>query len=150
MRQPRISRSRVAHAAESRLSIDYRTGSVEHVDNRYDLVTCLEVIEHVSDPSAFVRGLARALAEGGLMILSTPNRTPMSRLAMITIAEGTGRIPRGTHDWSKFLTPDELTALLADAGLRVTDRRGLAFSPTTGFTLSETTALDYFLSAMHA
>ena len=138
------------HAAESRLSIDYRTGSVEHVDNRYDLVTCLEVIEHVSDPPAFVRGLARALAEGGLLVLSTPNRTPMSRLAMITIAEGTGRIPRGTHDWAKFLTPDELTALLVDAGLRVTDRRGLAFSPATGFTLSETTALDYFLTAMHA
>ena len=108
------------------------------------------MIEHVSDPTGFVRGLARVLADNGLLILSTPNRTPLSRLAMITIAEGTGRIPRGTHDWNKFLTPDELTALLRDAGLRVIDTRGLGFSPATGFTLSDSTSLDYFLTAVKA
>ncbi len=138
------------HAAQSGLAIDYRAGGVEGLDGRFDLVTSLEVIEHVSDPAGFVRGLARVLAEGGLLILSTPNRTPLSRLAMITIAEGTGRIPRGTHDWNKFLTPDELTALLRDAGLRVIDTRGLGFSPATGFTLSDSTSLDYFLTAVKA
>lgn len=138
------------HAADAGLDIDYRAGSVETVERRYDLVTSLEVIEHVVDPTAFVRGLAGAMADDGLLILSTPNRTPLSRLAMITIAEGTGRIPRGTHDWDKFLTPDELTALLEAAGLRVVDRRGLGFSPATGFTLGDNTALDYFLTAVRA
>jgi len=138
------------HAAQSGLAIDYRAGGVEGLDGQFDLVTSLEVIEHVSDPTGFVRGLARVLADNGLLILSTPNRTPLSRLAMITIAEGTGRIPRGTHDWNKFLTPDELTALLRDAGLRVIDTRGLGFSPATGFTLSDSTSLDYFLTAVKA
>lgn len=138
------------HAAASGLTIDYRTGSVDAITDRYDLVTSLEVIEHVTEPAAFVRGLAAAVAEGGLAILSTPNRTPLSRLAMITVAEGTGRIPRGTHDWSKFLTPNELTELLNAAGLKVIDRRGLSFSPATGFTLSDNTALDYFLTAVRA
>ena len=139
------------HANASGLVIDYRAGGVEAVAGEtFDLVTCLEVIEHVSDPAAFVAGLARALADGGLLVMSTPNRTPVSRLAMITLAEGTGRIPRGTHDWDKFLTPEELTDLLERAGLTVTDVQGLGFSPATGFTLSASTQLDYFVTAKRA
>lgn len=137
-----------AHAATSGLAIDYRTGGVEAVaGERFDLVTCLEVIEHVADPAAFVAGLAGALADGGLLIMSTPNRTPMSRVAMITLAEGTGRIPRGTHDWNRFVTPDELGNMLADAGLSVRDTRGIAFSPTSGFSLSDSLALNYLITA---
>ena len=71
-------------------------------------------------PALFVRGLADAVADDGLLILSTPNRTPLSRLAMITVGESVGGIPRGTHDWNSFLTPDELTGLLGDAGLAAT------------------------------
>ena len=138
------------HAAQGGLAIDYRAGGVEGLDGQFDLVTSLEVIEHVSDPAGFVRGLARVLADNGLLILSTPNRTPLSRLAMITLAEGTGTIPKGTHDWNKFLTPDELTALLRDAGLHVVHTQGLGFSPATGFTLSDSTSLDYFLTAVKA
>jgi 2-polyprenyl-6-hydroxyphenyl methylase/3-demethylubiquinone-9 3-methyltransferase len=138
------------HAEQAGLGIDYRAGSIEAIDAQFDLVTCLEVIEHVADPAAFVRGLARALADDGLLILSTPNRTALSRVAMITLAEGTGRIPRGTHDWDKFLTPDELTGLLEAAGLNVIDRRGLSFSPATGFALSDDVSLDYFLTAVRA
>lgn len=138
-----------AHATLSGLSIDYRAGSVERLaGERFDLVVSLEVIEHVASPAEFVRGLAGALAPGGLMILSTPNRTPLSRLALITLAEGTRRIPRGTHDWEKFLTPDELRGLVEDAGLTVIDIQGLAFSPARGFELSESTTLDYFMTAV--
>jgi 2-polyprenyl-6-hydroxyphenyl methylase/3-demethylubiquinone-9 3-methyltransferase len=140
-----------AHAALSGLPITYRPGSIAAIgDASFDLVTSLEVIEHVDDPASFIRGLAGALAPGGLMILSTPNRTPLSRLAMIGIAEGTGMIPRGTHDWHKFLTPAELTDLLVDAGLAVRDVRGLSFSPARGFELSDSTALDYLITAVHA
>lgn len=140
----------VAHAQGQGLAIDYRATPVEQVsDSGYDLVTSMEVIEHVADPAAFVRALAAKLAPDGLMILSTPNRTPMSRLAMITIGESIGGIPKGTHDWAKFITPDELTALLEEAGLEVTDSSGLAFDPARGFTLSANTAINYLLTARH-
>lgn len=137
------------HAAQSGLAIDYRAGSVELLaGERFDLVTSMEVIEHVTDPAALVAGLAGALADDGLMILSTPNRTAMSRLAMITVGEGSGMIPKGTHDWSKFLTPEELTVLVEDAGLKVIDISGLSFSPGQGFAVSDDTKLNYFLTAV--
>ncbi len=137
-----------AHAEGQGLAIDYRVGGIESLgDERFDLVTSMEVIEHVTDPAAFVAGLAGALAPGGLMILSTPNRTPLSQLVMVTVGERLGMVPRGTHDWSKFLTPDELTALLHAAGLEVTDIRGLGFSPARGFILSDSKMLDYLVTA---
>jgi len=140
-----------AHAAQSGLAIDYRAGSVELLGGQtFDLVTSMEVIEHVTDPAAFVAGLAGALAEDGLMVLSTPNRTALSRLAMIAVGEGSGMIPKGTHNWSKFVTPDELTALVEAAGLRVIDVSGLSFSPGKGFTVGHDTKLDYFLTAVRA
>ncbi|MDF2496176.1 bifunctional 2-polyprenyl-6-hydroxyphenol methylase/3-demethylubiquinol 3-O-methyltransferase UbiG [Sphingomonas sp.] len=139
------------HAAQGGLVIDYRAGGVEAVAGEtFDLVTCMEVIEHVADPAAFVTGLAGAVAEGGLLIMSTPNRTPVSRLAMITLAEGTGRIPRGTHDWDRFITPEELGEMLAAAGFTVRDTRGIAFSPTSGFTLSDSLTLNYLVTAIRA
>lgn len=138
-----------AHAAAVGLEIEYLAGGTEEVaGRRFDLVASLEVIEHVTDPAAFVCGLVHALADGGLLVVSTPNRTPLSRLAMITLGEGSGQIPKGTHDWSKFLQPDELTALLEAEGMRVVDTRGLGFSPTHGFQLSQDRSLDYFVTAV--
>jgi 2-polyprenyl-6-hydroxyphenyl methylase/3-demethylubiquinone-9 3-methyltransferase len=135
------------HAERQGLPIDYRAGGVELLTRQYDLVTSLEVIEHVTDTHAFVTGLADALGENALLILSTPNRTATSRLLMILLAEGLGRIPRGTHDWQKFLTPEELCALIEDAGLEVLDVTGLAYDPMRGFSLSENKSLDYFVTA---
>ncbi|MFA5962725.1 MAG: bifunctional 2-polyprenyl-6-hydroxyphenol methylase/3-demethylubiquinol 3-O-methyltransferase UbiG [Sphingomonas sp.] len=140
-----------AHAALSGLAIDYRAGGIEALTGEtFDLVTSLEVIEHVATPEAFIAGLAAALAPGGLLILSTPNRTALSRLALITIGEGTGRIPRGTHDWEKFLRPAELTELIEGAGLKVIDTRGLSLSPARGFVMSDDLTLDYFVTAVKA
>ncbi|MBV9932557.1 MAG: bifunctional 2-polyprenyl-6-hydroxyphenol methylase/3-demethylubiquinol 3-O-methyltransferase UbiG [Alphaproteobacteria bacterium] len=136
------------HALGQGLAIDYQVGSVEALEpGGYDLVTSLEVVEHVLDPGGFVHGLAAALKPDGLLILSTPNRTAMSRLLLILVGEGTGRIPRGTHDWDKFLPPDELIALLKDAGLAVEDCHGLAWGPARGFHLSDDKSLDYFVTA---
>ncbi|MEZ5654318.1 MAG: bifunctional 2-polyprenyl-6-hydroxyphenol methylase/3-demethylubiquinol 3-O-methyltransferase UbiG [Sphingobium sp.] len=139
------------HAEKQGLTIDYRATGIESLGStaHYDLVTSMEVIEHVTDPAAFIQGLAQALAPGGLMILSTPNRTGLSRLAMIDIGEGLGMIPKGTHDWDKFLTPDEIETLLADCGLRVVDRHGIAFDPRHGFVLSDKTGLNYILTVRH-
>lgn len=137
-----------AHAAQSGLTIDYRAGGIERADGSYDLVTCMEVIEHVADPAVFAQGLADALAPEGLLIMSTPNRTGISRLAMITIGEGAGLIPKGTHDWNKFLTPEELTELLENVGLRVIDISGLRFSPGRGFEISDRAALNYLVTAL--
>jgi 2-polyprenyl-6-hydroxyphenyl methylase/3-demethylubiquinone-9 3-methyltransferase len=135
------------HAEGQGLDIDYRVGSVEALTGPYQLITALEVIEHVTDPRAFVAGLARVLAADGLLILSTPNRTGLSRFAMITLAEGLNRIPRGTHDWDKFLTPEELAGLVRDAGLDVADVRGLGYSVTNGFRLGEDKSLNYLVTA---
>ncbi len=137
-----------AHAANNGLEIEYLTGGIEAVaGRRFDLVVSFEVIEHVADPAGFVAGLAAALAPGGLMLLSTPNRTAWSRLAMVTIGERTGAIPPGTHDWGKFVTPAELAAMLDDAGLDVVDVQGLGVSAARGFMLTKSTALDYFIIA---
>ena len=135
------------HAAGQGLEIDYRVGGVETLGGPFDLLTCLEVLEHVADPRGFVAGLARILAADGLLILSTPNRTATSRLMLIALGEGTGHIPRGTHDWDKFLTPEETCALLADAGLEVVDCTGLAWGPASGFHISDDKSLDYFVTA---
>lgn len=136
------------HAEGQGLTIDYRQGGVETLTGeRFDLVTSMEVIEHVTNRGAFITGLAGVLAPGGLMILSTPNRTLLSCLAMITVGEGLGMVPKGTHDWSKFLTPDELIGLVEKAGLEVIDIGGLSFSPAKGFVLSDSKALDYFVTA---
>lgn len=140
-----------AHAAAMGLDIEYVAGGIEDLAGRqFDLVVSMEVIEHVASPANFVAGLAGALAPGGLMILSTPNRTALSHLAMITLGEGSGAIPKGTHDWEAFLTPEELTGLLEAAGLEVGDLRGLGFSPARGFVLSSDTSLDYLVTARRA
>ena len=136
-----------AHALGQGLEIDYRVGGAEALAGPYELVTAMEVVEHVADVPAFVEALAAALAPDGLLVMSTPNRTMTSRALMIWAAEGLGRIPRGTHDWERFLTPEELTTALEQAGLEVIDLTGLGWSPTRGLRLSQDTSLNYLLTA---
>jgi 2-polyprenyl-6-hydroxyphenyl methylase/3-demethylubiquinone-9 3-methyltransferase len=140
-----------AHAAQSGLDIRYHYGELAKQKlGTFDLVTSMEVIEHVADPAAFVAGLATHLKPDGLMILSTPNRTTASRLFLVEAAERLGQVPRGTHDWDQFLTPDELKSLLADTGLEITEMRGIAASPLKGLHLSDNMALNYILAARHS
>ena len=138
------------HAEGSGLAIRYRTGELAAVEGRFDLVTCLEVIEHVSDKALFVSQLAQRLAPGGLMILSTPNRTPQSALLLVGAAEALGRIPRGTHHWRDFVTPDELREHLGEAGLTMGAPYGIGFSPLKGLHLSQDLSLDFIVTAARA
>ncbi|MCB5425673.1 bifunctional 2-polyprenyl-6-hydroxyphenol methylase/3-demethylubiquinol 3-O-methyltransferase UbiG [Altererythrobacter sp. CC-YST694] len=137
-----------AHAAGGGLAIDYRHGELGALGlGRFDLVTAMEVIEHVADKALFLRQLAERLVQGGLMVLSTPNRTPQSRLLMVDAAEGIGLIPKGTHHWDDFITPDELGDLLAGAGLVMGEPRGISFSPMKGLHLSGDLSLNYIVTA---
>ena len=135
------------HAAGAGLQIDYRSGDVAALGlSGYDLVTSLEVLEHVGDKAAFLAALAKALALGGLMVLSTPNRTARSRLLLVEAAERTGLVPRGTHHWDDFVTPDELSALLADVGLTMGEPQGISWAPHKGLHLSADLALNYIVT----
>ena len=136
------------HAEGSGLGIDYRCGDVAALGLAgFDLVCSLEVIEHVADKTVFLGALAAALAPGGLMVLSTPNRTVRSRLLLVEGAERLGVIPRGTHCWDDFVTPDELRARLAEAGMSMGEPRGIAWSPGKGLHLSADLALNYIVTA---
>jgi 2-polyprenyl-6-hydroxyphenyl methylase/3-demethylubiquinone-9 3-methyltransferase len=139
-----------AHAQGSGLAIDYHCGEVADLGlTGFDLICALEVIEHVADKPAFVRALAGALAPDGLMIISTPNRTTRSRLLLVEGAERLGAIPRGTHHWDDFVTPQELSALLADAGLTMTVPQGIAWSIAGGLHLASDISLNYIVSATY-
>ena len=135
------------HAAGQGLDIDYRVSAVENVDGTFDLITAMEVIEHTADPQQFLRDLTQRLAPNGLLVLSTPNATGWSRLVTITLAEGVGAIPKGTHDFDKFISPERMKVLMAEAGLTCLDVEGLAFSPLRGLHLSENLSLNYLVAA---
>ena len=135
------------HAAAQGLAIDYRASAVENLDGSFDLITAMEVIEHTANPEHFLRSLSRRLAPGGLLMLSTPNATAWSRLITITLAEGFGAVPKGTHNFKTFITPERMKQLMADVGLTCLDVEGIAWSPTRGLHRSEDLRLNYLLAA---
>jgi len=137
-----------AHAEAMGLDIRYMAGEVAGLDiGTFDLVTCVEVIEHVADKPAFLRDVAARLSPDGLLVMSTPNRTAASRVLLVGAAEAVGYVPKGTHHWEDFITPEEFEALLTEAGLTVTAKRGIAWRPGKGLHLSDDMALNYILSA---
>lgn len=121
------------HAAQSGLNIDYRHVTAEalaEAGEQFDVVLNMEVVEHVSDPLAFLTACRQLLKPAGLHLCSTINRNPKSYMVAIVGAEVVMRwLPRGTHDWAKFITPDELYELLSNAGLTPVDRKGFVFNP---------------------
>ena len=138
------------HAAGQGLDIDYRVSAIENLEGTFDLITSMEVIEHTADPQQFLNDLAKRLAPNGLLMLSTPNATSWSKLITITLAEGFGAIPKGTHDFEKFISPERMKQLMANAGLKCLDVEGIAFSPTRGLHLSEDLRLNYLVAATHS
>lgn len=140
------------HAAEAQLPIDYRTATPEELateGKQFDIVLALEIIEHVADPALFYEALAKLTKPGGLLILSTLNRTAKSFALGIVGAEYVLRwVPRGTHQWSQFVKPSEMAEALISHGFSVHDTTGLVFDPLAwSFRLDpKDLGVNYFLT----
>jgi 2-polyprenyl-6-hydroxyphenyl methylase/3-demethylubiquinone-9 3-methyltransferase len=122
------------HAAQSKLAIEYRVIAAEalaaELPGAFDLVTCLEMLEHVPDPESVVRACATLVRPGGTVVFSTINRNPKSFALAIVAAEYVARlIPRGTHEYAKFIKPSELTEACRAAGLHPVVLKGLRYNP---------------------
>lgn len=123
------------HAEQSGLEIDYRNVTAEalaEAGEQFDVVLNMEVVEHVADPQAYLTACQQLLKPGGLMVCSTINRNPKSFAMAIVGAEYIMRwLPKGTHEWHKFITPNELVNLIQNAGLEAVDRKGFVFNPVS-------------------
>ena len=141
------------HLHESELDVDYRVQSSAVLagaePESFDVVCCMELIEHVPDPAALVNDLAAMLKPGGQLFMSTLNRTPAAFGAAILGAEYVMRLlPKGTHHYAQFLKPSELGRLLRHAGLELEDVTGLGYNPLSRKAwLGRITAVNYVLSA---
>ncbi len=141
------------HAEQSGLEIDYRHVAAEALvqdGETFDVVLAMEIIEHVADPQGFMTACQTLLKPGGLLICSTLNRNPKSYLAAIIGAEHIMRwLPKGTHEWSKFITPDELYGLAEGASLTPVDKKGFVFNPITwGWSISDRDlSVNYVIAA---
>lgn len=140
------------HAQGQGLTLAYRNGTAEELaaeGHKFPVITALEIIEHVAEPVAFLRSLANLLAPGGVLFLSTLNRTAASYAVAKLGAEYLLRLlPVGTHDWRKFIPPAELSRLCRAAGLKLTDTAGLSFAPRAGnFRISRDLSVNYLAAA---
>jgi 2-polyprenyl-6-hydroxyphenyl methylase / 3-demethylubiquinone-9 3-methyltransferase len=137
------------HQLESGVAVDYRLIAAEalalETPARFDLVTCMEMLEHVPDPSSIVAACAALAKPGGTLVFSTLNRNPKSYLFAILGAEYVLRLlPRGTHDWTRFLRPSELAGFARRAGLDLTEMTGMTYNPLTRvYRLEPDTSVNY-------
>lgn len=142
------------HMIETGTRVDYRRASAEDYARTApaaaDVVTCMELIEHVPDPASLVRACAAMVRPGGDVFLSTINRTPKAYLFAIIGAEYVLRmLPKGTHDYARFIRPSELAAWLRAAGLELRDTRGIVYNPLTDrYSLSDDIAVNYLVHAV--
>ncbi|MEQ9314919.1 MAG: bifunctional 2-polyprenyl-6-hydroxyphenol methylase/3-demethylubiquinol 3-O-methyltransferase UbiG [Henriciella sp.] len=143
----------MTHAEESGVSVDYRAGTAEGLldagEAPFDVVLNLEVVEHVADPPHFLKDTAALVKPGGLMICATLNRTPKAfALAIVGAEYVLGWLPRGTHEFAKFLRPDEVSIPLESAGLKPDAPQGVSFSPISDqWKLSSDTKVNYMVVA---
>jgi 2-polyprenyl-6-hydroxyphenyl methylase/3-demethylubiquinone-9 3-methyltransferase len=140
------------HAAQQSLSIEYIPGTTDELgatNHRFDCITALEVVEHVPDVTEFLKSCSALLKPGGLFLTATLNRTAKSYALAIVGAEYVMRwLPRGTHQWSRFVTPDELREKMQAAGLEPHNVRGMTYSPLSGeWKLSSNCDVNYLASA---
>ena len=139
-----------SHAEQSGLDIEYLEGSVETLkDRQFDIVLNMEVVEHVDNLAFFVSRCNALTRPGGMQFLATINRNPLSWLVAIVGAEYVLRwLPRGTHQWRKFVKPDELKSMLASDGLEVLEYRGVSVNPfNRAYTVTDFTGVNYMLAA---
>ena len=144
------------HGLESGISVDYRQITVEELAQdpeqvgRYDLIACLEMLEHVPDPASVIKACAALLKPGGHFFVSTINRNPKSFLFAIVGAEYVLRLlPRGTHVWQKFIRPSEMSDHLRHAGLDVSDLTGMTYNPITKtYRLGRDVDVNYLMHAV--
>jgi len=143
----------LTHAGEQDLAIDYRAGTAEGLieagEPPFDIVLNLEVVEHVADPGRFLKDTARLVKPGGLMIVATLNKTARALATAVVGAEYIlGWLPRGTHDWSKFLPPEAVRTALHEAGLEPEPPVGVTYYPLSGaWRLSDDTSVNYMVVA---
>lgn len=143
------------HAGKSGLTIDYREDTIEAVvasGARFDIVLAMEVVEHVADVEAFVAACCAAVKPGGLLVMATLNRTLKSYALAIVGAEYVLRwLPKGTHDWEKFVTPDELGTAIERSGLVLGEETGVVYNPLTGrWSAARDMDVNYMLAASRA
>lgn len=144
------------HASQVGLDIDYRAQTAEDLlaaGESFDAVLAMEIVEHVAEPAAFVGSCHDLLRPSGLLIMSTLNRTMRSFGAAIIGAEWVMRwLPKGTHEWQRFITPDELSQMMEQAGLRAVDRKGMVFNPISwDWSLSDRDlSVNYAISAVRS
>jgi 2-polyprenyl-6-hydroxyphenyl methylase/3-demethylubiquinone-9 3-methyltransferase len=153
---PRVLATAKLHLHESGLEVEYHQKTVEEQaaesPEHFDIVTCMEMLEHVPDPAAIVQAISDLLKPGGHGFFSTLNRTPLAFLLGIVGAEHVARLlPRGTHRYDRFIRPSELSAWLRDAGLRVRDITGLHYNPVTrSVMLGGNVSVNYLVHAEKA
>lgn len=143
----------MVHANSVEVDVDYRVGTVEGLiaagEPKFDIVLALEVVEHVQDPAQFLKDCASLVAPGGLMVMATLNRTAKAFALAVVGAEHVLRwLPVGTHDWNRFVTPDEARKPLTEAGLSIVEDVGVSFSPLSGrWRVTRDLSVNYMITA---